>query len=429
LLKPTANGSGSRQRLFSIQTTFWAFLAQVLNPQSSCREALRKLQAWQAACNSQTASSDTSAYSQARHRLPVDLLRQVHERVAHEVNRRFLGSEEFGRPVKVVDGTSASMPDTAANQKCWPQTRAQKPGCGFPFVRLVGLFHLHNAVLIDWAEGSKHDHEAKLFPSLWKHLHQGDLLLGDRGFCSFAAMAALLQRGVDTLTRQHQALKLTFRSGKRLGHRDRLIEMNKPLQPTYGWTKAAWRKLPATLRIRMVQIEVTQPGFRVERYVVLTTLTDPEEWPVERLARLYFKRWSVELFFRDIKISMGMDILRCKKPEMVRKEILMHAIAYNCIRGVMQRAAATYNVALERLSFKGTVDALRQWADAIHIHHHRPRKQAQMIDTLLAVLAHDSVPWRPNRVEPRAKKRRPKGYQLMTAPRPQMRVSASRRWK
>jgi hypothetical protein len=430
LLAPTAKGAGSRQRIFSTRTTFWAFLAQVLSPQSSCRETLRKLQAWQAACTSQMASSSsTSAYCQARSRLSLDWLKKIHERVAAEVHKRSFGDQEFGRPVKVIDGTSASMPDTPANQKRWPQTKAQKPGCGFPFVKLVGLFHLSNGVLIDWAEGSKHDHEAKLFPSLWKHLYRGDVLLGDRGFCSYAAMAALWSRGVDTLMRKHQALKLTFRSGKRLGPRDRLICMKRPLQPVGQWSKSEWKKLPSTLMVRMVEIRVRQPGFRVQRYVVLTTLTDPQQWPLERLGQLYFKRWSVELFFRDIKISMGMDVLRCKSPAMVRKEIVMHAIAYNCIRGIMQRAAATYEAPLERISFKGTVDALRQWADAIHIHHDKPRKQAEMINVLLRLLAEDTVPLRPDRVEPRVKKRRPKGYQLMTRPRHEMVVSDSRRRK
>lgn len=429
LLGPAASGSGSRQRLFSIRTTFWAFLAQVLNPQGSCREALRKLQAWQAACTTQPASSGTSAYCQARNRLPLPLLKQIHERVALEVDRQRLGDEEFGRPVKMVDGTSASMPDTAANQNVWPQTKAQKPGCGFPFARLVGLFNLGNGVLIDWAEGSKHDHESKLFRSLWKHLHRGDLLVGDRGFCSYATLARLSQRGVDSLMRIHQARGFSFAQGKRLGSRDRLILWERPIQRLQGWSREQWKGLPPTLPLRLVEIRVDVPGFRVHSYVIVTTLLDPIEWPAQRLGRLYFRRWAVELFFRDIKISIGMDVLRCKSPAMVRREIIMHAIAYNCIRGLMQRAATAYHTPVERISFKGTVDALRQWADAIHIHHGKPRKQAEMINTLLRLLAKDLVPYRPARVEPRAKKRRAKGYQLMNKPRDQMVVSASRRWR
>jgi len=429
LLAPAQSGVGSRQRIFSIRNTFWTFLAQVLNPQCSCREALRKLQAWQAACTAEISDSGTSAYCQARDRLSVSMLEQMHQQVASEVSRQSLVPLEFGRPVKVVDGTSASMPDTPENQKLWPQSKTQKPGCGFPFVKLVGLFNLDSAVLIDWAEGNKHDHEAKLSRSLWEHLHPGDLLLGDTGFNSYAAMAGLLERGVDSLMRLHQARKFSFRSGKRLGPRDRLLSWNKPVQRGPGWSKAEWDKLPDTLTVRIVEIQVSQPGFRVQKYLLVTTLTDPDQWPPQRLGRVYFKRWSVELFFRDIKTTLGMDVLRCKKPEMVRKEIIMHAIAYNCIRAVMHKAATIYQVPLERLSFKGAVDSIRQWADAIHIHHDKPRKQAEMIRILLGVIAEDVVPHRPDRAEPRAKKRRPKGYQLMTKPRKQMKVSASRRNK
>lgn len=429
LLEPAENGAGSRERIFGTRTTFWAFLAQVLNPQGSCREALRKLQAWQAARTGVTCGSGTSAYCQARSRLSLPMLREMHHQVAREVDRQALGSHEFGRPVKVVDGTGLSMPDTAQNQRVWPQTKAQKPGCGFPSAKLVGLFDLDSAVLMDWAEGNKHDHESKLFRSLWGHLRPGDLLLADTGFSSYATMAALLEEGVDTLMPMHQARKFSFRSGKRLGRRDRLLNWKKPAQCVPGWKKADWKKLPDTLTVRVVEIEVNQPGFRVQKVLLVTTLSDPHQWPPERLGRLYFKRWSVELFFRDIKISLGMDILRCKTPVMVRKEIIMHAIAYNCIRAVMHRAAMLYEVALEQISFKGTVDSIRQWGDAIHIHSGKPRKQAEMIRIFFGVIATDAVPDRPDRVEPRAKKRRPKGYQLMTKPRANMEVSASRRDK
>ena len=321
------------------------------------------------------------------------------------------------------------MPDTPANQKIWPQSNAQKPGCGFPFAKLVGLFSLDNGALIDWVEGNKHDHESKLFRDLWEQLNHGDILLGDLGFCSFAAIAALQQhRGIDTVMRKHQRRHIDFRRGKRLGPRDRLVQWSKPTQCPKGWTKAVWNALPQTLTVRVVQIQVNVPGFRVQQYTLITTLTDPIAWPTEVLGRLYFKRWSIELFFRDVKITMGMDILRCKSPEMVRREIAMHAIAYNCIRGLIQHVATLYHVAIDRLSFKGTVDALRQWGDALYVHDGKPRKQKEMIRILFGILAEDLVPIRPERSEPRAKKRRPKGYQLMTQPRHQMIVPASRRW-
>jgi hypothetical protein len=171
-----------------------------------------------------------------------------------------------------------------------------------------------------------------------------------------------------------------------------------------------------------VEVKVDIPGFRVGNFVVVTTLLDPIEWPVEKLGRIYFRRWAVELFFRDIKTSLGMDILRCKTPEMVRKEITMHVIAYNCIRGVMQEAATTYQSALGRMSFKGTIGALMQWGDAGQVHHDKPRKQAEMIKALMRILAEDTSRERPNRYEPRAKKRRPKAYSLMNKPRAEMRA-------
>lgn len=427
LLDPANTGTGSRQRVFSIRTTFWAFLAQVLTPDGSCREALRKLQAWQAAEGLPTADSSTSGYCQARSRLPDNTLREVHEDVAKEVERRSMDIKaEYGRPVKVVDGTGLSMPDTRANKKIWPQTKEQKPGCGFPFVKLVGLFSLANGVLTDWVEGNKHDHESKLFRRLWNRLNSGDILLGDRAFCAYVSMAALFQRGIDTVMRIHQRRPADFRKGKRLGRHDRLVAWTKPVQRAPGWTKAEWKTLPETLAVRLVEIQVHQPGFRVRKYVLVTTLIDPAKWSVEKLAQLYFKRWSIELFFRDIKITMGMDILRCKTPSMVRKEIIMHAIAYNCIRGLMQHAAALYDVPLDRLSFKGTTDTLRQWADAFHIHAGKPRKQSEMLANLLRVIAEDTVPHRPGRSEPRVKKRRPKNYLLLNKPRHLMIAPAHR---
>jgi hypothetical protein len=421
LLDPADSGLGSRQRMFSTRTTFWAFLAQVLSPDGSCREALRRLQAWQAAEGLPVADSSTSGYCQARKRLKTQRLRKIHDGVAGALMRKSIDPlTEFGRRVRVVDGTGVSMPDTAANQKIWPQPKGQKPGCGFPFAKLVGLFSLANGVLIDWVEGNKHDHEAKLFRRLWDRLVSGDLLLADRGYCSYAMIGALLQRGIDTVMRIQQARPTDFRKGTRLGPRDRLIHWIKPPKRLRSWTKNQWDALPEQLMLRMVQIQVDVPGFRVQSFVLVTTLTNPTQWPKEKLARLYFRRWSVELFLRDIKITMGMDILRCKTPAMVRKEIIVHVIAYNCIRALMQHAAALYHLPFERISFKGTADTLRQWADALLIHSHKPRKQSEMIAILFRLIAEDRVPYRPERAEPRVKKRRPKNYQRLTKPRHQM---------
>ena len=429
-LDSSDSGTESRNRNFSRRTTFWTFLTQVLSSSGSCRLALRKLQAWQSANHLPVAGSNTSGYCQARSRMDLENLREIHQRVAQKVRGKNIRTQhEFGRPIKIVDGTTCSMPDTSENQEEWPQTKAQKPGCGFPFVKLVGLFTLAEGVLTEWAEGNKHHHEIVLFRKLWDGLISGDILLGDTAFGSFAAMASLLKRGVDSLMHMHQARHVDFRKGKRLGKKDHLVVWTKPIQPSKGWSREDWKALPATLTVREVEIRVEVPGFRVQKYVLATTLTDPVCWPAKTLGRMYFKRWAIEVFFRDIKIAMGMDVLRCQTPDMVRKEILMHAIAYNCIRGVMQHVSILYELPLERISFTGTCDTIRQWGDAIALHLDKPRRLAEVIDDLYRVIADDPLPDRPGRSEPRVKKRRPKGYQLMTKPRREMRVSASRRNK
>jgi hypothetical protein len=254
-------------------------------------------------------------------------------------------------------------------------------------------------------------------------------VLTDRGFCSYVDIALLLRGGVDSVMRLHQARLKDLRYGKRLGPNDRLVIWQKPIQRPRGCLLADWRRAPQTLTLRQVFVTITIPGFRSQSLVVVTTLIDPIRYPADEIAKLYLRRWSVELFFRDIKITLGMDVLRCQTPDMVRKEIIMHAIAYNLIRALMQQAASLYHVPIERLSFKGTVDTLRQWADPLNAAADKPREQARLIDQLLQILAEDIVPLRPKRVEPRVRKRRPKAYPLMTLPRhhyPLASVSKSR---
>ncbi len=430
LLEPADSGAESRETPFCRRTTFWTFLTQVLASSGSCRLALRKLQAWQSANQLELADSNTSAYCQARRRLDLANLRKIHQRVAQNVRSNNVRADcEFGRPVKIVDGTTCSMPDTPKNQQQWPQTKAQKPGCGFPFVKLVGLFTLAEGVLIDWAEGNKHQHEIVLFRTLWDRLSFGDILLGDTAFGSFAAIASLLKRGVDSVMPVHQARRVDFRKGKRLGKKDHLVSWTKPVRPSKGWSKKDWKALAETLTVREVEIRVEVPGFRVQKYVLVTTLIDPVRWPAKTLGAMYFKRWAIELFFRDMKIAMGMDVLRCKSPEMIRREILMHAIAYNCIRGVMQHVSILYEIPIERISFTGTCETIRQWSEPMALYLNKPRRLAEVIDDLYRAIADDPLPDRPGRSEPRVKKRRPKGYQLMTKPRKQMCVSESRRNK
>ena len=418
LLKPTERGAHSRQRLFPQGLTFWAFLSQVLSPQSSCRETVRKVQAWYTARRLPRPGSGTAAYCNARARLSHDTLLSIHRHTADESQRRLVSDQLWhGRHVKVIDGTGVSMPDTTDNQKAFPQPSNQKAGCGFPVAKLVGCFCLASGALLHWAEGTKHVHERKLFRTFFAFFRPDDIVLTDRGFCSYTDIALLQRAGVDSVMRLHQARPRDLRKGKRLGPNDRLVTWQKPRQRPRGCTLRDWRRVPDSLTLRLVYVSVDVKAWRTKSLVVVTTLTDPVVYPPADIAKLYLRRWAVELFFRDIKITLGMDVLRCQTPDMVRKEIVMHAIAYNLIRALMQQAAALYHVPIERISFKGAVDTLRQWADTLNATSGKPREQDRLFNQLLQILAEDIVPYRPERAEPRVRKRRPKAYPLMTSPR------------
>jgi len=400
--------------------TFWAFLSQVLSPGSPCREIVRKVQAWHATRRLPIPGTSTGAYCQARARLPLQTLHNIQAHTARKLQRGVISEQLWlGRHVKVIDGTGVSMPDTPENQAVWPQHTNQAEGCGFPIAKLVGCFCLSSGALLGLEEGNQHIHESRLFRKQHGLLRNGDVALTDRGFCSYSSIAELLSKGVDTVMRIHHARPTDFRKGKCLGSKDRLVTWTKPAVQPKDYSNQEWQALPETLTLRMLHIQVDIPGFRTESIVIVTTLTDPIAYPAEELAKLYLRRWSVELFFRDIKITLGMDVLRCRTPEMVRKEIALHVIAYNLVRGLMQQAAALYEADLTRLSFKGTVDTLRQWTETFNGAHSRPREQRRLFDQLLKIIAEDTVPSRPERSEPRVRKRRPKNYPLMTRPRHQ----------
>jgi len=420
LLATAEEGLNSRERIFTPQVVFWAFVAQVLSPGSACREMVRRIEAWwQGSAAEAAMSGSTSAYCQARARLDPQVLELIAQHLCWSLERNVLQEERWlgGRAVKIVDGTNLSMPDTAANQELWPQPTSQQPGCGFPMMKLVGLFSLSSGALLETARGNLHVHETLLLREIWDKLQRGDVVLADRGFCSYGAMASLQARGVDSVMRLHQARPADFRRGKRLGPDDRLISWSKPAQRTAAWSEEEFAALPETLTLRLIRLQVAAKGFRTQQVILVTTLTDKELYPADELRELYGKRWQVELHFAQIKTILGMDVLRCKSPEMILREVAIHRIAYNLVRTLMQRAAHLHRVALRRISFKGTLDTVRHWAAVIAAAGKTPRQQETLIDQMLSAIAHDPLPLRPARTEPRARKRRPKNYQLLTQPR------------
>lgn len=411
-----APDGAQRQRVYAPWVTFIAFLGQVLTRGSACREAVRRVQAWCVAGKRSAPDASTSAYCQARARLPLATLRAAHEELGGWIERHARDAwRGCGRAVKVIDGCGVSMPDTAANRAKWPYAGGQKPGCGFPTAQLVGLFCLGTGRLVRFALASWKAHEIPLARQLIAWMQPGEIVLADRGFCGWGFIALLQRKGVDVVMRAHQARTL---QGRRM-------TWAKP-QRAATWTPSLWAELPAEIVVRIVRFQVAVPGFRTRAVALVTTLLDAKAYPDEALAALYRRRWAVELCLRDIKTTLGLDVLRCQTPALVEKEIWLQALAYNLVRALMLEAAWTHGVELERLSFKGTVDTLRQWTPLFApslFAFKRAREE------LLRVIAADPVPLRPNRSAPRVRKRRPKSYQMLTRPRHQMIVSPSRALK
>jgi len=430
LLARSEKGINSRRRLLTPKVTFWAFISQVFDVGSSCRDVVRKVEAWwrwsQKDRDGRRALT-ASAYSQARGRLDFQTLQVILKHLSWSLERRVLNEQLWlDRRVKIVDGTTFSMPDTAANQRCWPQSKTQKEGLGFPCMKMVGLFSLSSGGLEDYATGTLNQHDSVLFRNLWSSLRKGDVVVGDRAFCSYAALGQLAQRGIDSVVRLHQARKVSFREGRRLGPDDRLITWIKPAQRLEAWSAEEWEALPETMELRLIRLQVTAPGFRTRTVTLVTTLTDAETYPAEEIRALYGQRWTIELHFYQIKILLGLDVLRCQSPERIETEAIVHLIAYNLIRLLMQQAAEVHGADLNRISFKGSLDTVRHFASVIHAASDKPRRQQELIDEMLAIIASDAVPDRPGRSEPRAKKRRAKNYHLLTKPRHEMRVPAHR---
>jgi len=429
-LRPTQNGAHSRRRYYSRENTFWTFLSQVLDPDGGCRESVSKLQAYAAMKSLPMPSSAPAAYCNARKKLDEKGLQAVFAHTASAMAEGAGTDLVGGRRVIVVDGTGVSMPDTAANQTEWPQQRHQKPGCGFPSAHICGCFALGNGALLSFAGGNKKSSELGLFRTQWDVFKPGDISLGDKMFCNYFELSMLRKRGVDSVVTLPSAKRRPIAEAhavKILGKDDLIIKWKKPVwNKKAAYSREEWEQMPAELILRQIKVDVSAAGFRTESFTIITTLLDPDAYPAEELAELYFRRWDVELFIRHIKETLGMDVLRCKSPDMVRKEILMHFIAYNCIRRLMQEAAQERGIALRRLSFKGALQSVRQWEPCLEQGRKSRRERRRLLDLLNESICRNLIPERPGRREPRCVKRRPKPYQLLTAPRHEMQETKHR---
>ncbi len=417
-------GGRWRAKLYTPYVTFWAFFWQRLSADRSCRAALKRLSAWMAAHGQKLDAADTGPYCKARARLPESALHRLMRQLGAQTSQ---GAAEVWlwcrRRVKMVDGSTAIMADTLANQKAYPQLSSQKPGLGFPIARFVVIFCLATGSVLEAAIGKyqgKQTGENALFRGLRDELEPGDVVLGDRYYGSYFDIVLLQQRGVDSVFRLHQRRKSDFRRGRRLGQGDQIVRWDRPARPEW-MDEATYESVAATVEVRIIRIHVEQRGFRTRVLEVVTTLLNAEIYTKKDVGILYRKRWHVELDLRSLKVVLGIDMLGSKTPEMVRKEIWMALLGYNVIRALMARASLAHRREPRRLSFKGALQTVQEFGPALREASAPARPWLWRV--VLNSIADDEEGYRPDRVEPRARKRRPKPYPLLTVPRKQAKTA------
>src|SRR5687767_8160162 len=426
LAKALSAVTGWLDRVFSPLVTLWVFLGQVLNADHSCRAAVARLIAHRVSQGLRPCSSRTGAYCQARKRLPERFFSaaacSVGRNLDARAERRWLWK---GRRVCLFDGTTVSMPDTPENRAEYPLACNQVPGTSFAIARVGALISLSCGAILDLGicrYAGKGQGEVSLLRRLWDALRPGDVLLGDRLMSGWVGMLLLKQRGVDTVSRLSAHRRADFRRGRRLGKDDHLVHWKKPTS-IRSVDRQTYNSLPDSITVREARFRVEQPGFRTRSVVVVTTLLDPEQASKEELASLYRARWNNELDLRSIKVTLQMGMLRCKTPDLVRKEIWTHVLAYNLIRTVMAQAAAREDVPPRSISFKAALQVLEAFRPLIAFQGHRgAAHQADLYQQILRAIAVHLVADRPDRFEPRMAKRRHRRYDDLTRPRAEIKL-------
>jgi hypothetical protein len=400
-----------RERLYPPTVTLSMFMRQALDADSSCQKAVNGWAAQRAGCGLRPGSTRTGGYCRARYRLPLSMVsalaretgRQLHSRARPQWCWR-------GRAVKLVDGTGISMPDTDENQARYPQPSTQAKGVGFPLARVVVVICLATGAALDAAIGAhsgKGSSELGLFRRLGAAFEPGDVMLADAFYCNYFLIATLARAGIDVLFEQNGARITDFRRGQRLGARDHLVCWPKPVARPEWMTPEQYREFPNELRVRET---------RTDHQVLVTTMLDHRQTSKADLADLYTRRWNVELDLRNIKTTMGMEVLHCQTPDMNEKELWVHLLAYNLIRLLMAQAASDAGVDPRSLSFKHASQLWTQW-NACGL-----TANAE----LFTLIAQSTLAHRPGRIEPRQRKRRPKPYPWLKKPRDQARLDIIR---
>ncbi len=416
LFPKAALKANSRDRIYTRPRTFWSMLWQGFNPKASCREVVRQIQALFALHGGPTVSEEDGAYCRAKARLPLSEFPKALSATAQAADKLAPAVTLLqGRRVKVADGSTFTTADTPKNRKAYPPVQAPEPN--FPMMRVMVLFSLLSGAILSLASGDLRTAELPMLYQMLSQLVPNDILMGDRGFGNFVLLALLnhLQLGVDFIGRSARQVDGRRRL-KRLSKNDWLVIWKKGTNPSLWLPALIWTALPKEITLRVVRGSCHVKGFRVRRVTVVTTLLDAKLYPAREILQAYLRRWRLEMCLDDLKTTLQMEMLRSRSPEMLQKEIYAHLIVHNLIRCTMAQGAVEHDVPLERISFKGTLDALRQFTQAMS-QAGTKKKRSELWAKLLKTLADDLVPLRPERREPRAVKRVKNKYPRLSRPR------------
>ena len=411
-----------RSRVYTPVITLWAMLSQVLDPDKSLRNAVKRMNTWLIAAGAECPSGDTGAYSKARKRLPEILLQRLVPESAEELEQQVPPEQQWcGRRVRVGDGTTVLMNDSQANQGDYPQHGNQAQGCGFPIARLVVFFSLLTGAVVAACIGDWNTSEIVMSRWLYEDLEPGDVWLADQAYGSYVDLALIQQRGADGVLRKHHARHTDFRRGRQHGRGDHQVVWTKPKKRPAHMSESEFASLPNTLVVREVRFRLSRQGFRDQIMIVVTTLLDVKRYSAKQLKLLYGWRWAAaEVNLRHLKTTLKMEMLTAKTPDMVRKEVWAHLLAYNLLRTVMEKAAPLVNYKRSQLSLQGTRQQFNQMLALLATARKSTRRR--LYNHLLEQVAKDLLPSRPHRHEPRVVKRRPKPFPRMRQPRSVLKV-------
>lgn len=387
-----------------------------MSADKSCSHVVNQVMAWLASQGEIAFSSDTSAYTQARQRLPEagveQLMQQSGQAVEAELTEAVLWQ---GHRVKILDGTTLQMCDTAVNQADYPQPKSQTPGCGFPMVKVLVLFSLLSGAVLDVMIAPFTTSELGLARKLYKRLSAKDVVVADRLYGTYADLSMVKAQGANAVFRAHSARKSDLQGGKPLGAGDCLVQWQKPLKCPKAMSQQQFAQLPEMLWVRQLSYQISPPGFRTKTVTLVTTLLDAQTYSKASLAQLYRLRWQAEVNLKHLKTTLKMEFIRCKSPAMVRKDILIHCLSYNLLRTFMLDSVAETTIPTLQFSMQSARQLLLTFMPQLM--NAEETQRYEYYGLMTALLWEQRLPQRSNRVEPRVVKRRPKSYPRLTRPR------------